>query len=199
MATTSISRASALSGPHGGAFRPPVTGANGVVASAHYLASLAGLRMLLEGGNAVDAAVAVAAALNVVEPFMSGVGGSGYMLVYRAASGEHLALDYLGTAPRAASLETVRSSDDLQNTPKGALVPGNLAGWLAALERFGTLDRAAVFAPAIAYAEQGVPLPARRSEFFAANAARLLRWGSGAPYLLDGRVPRHGELVRQPD
>ncbi|HEV8636371.1 MAG TPA: gamma-glutamyltransferase [Chloroflexota bacterium] len=203
----------AFPGPHGGAHRPAVTGRNGVVASAHYLASLAGLRVLIEGGNAVDAAVATAATLNVVEPYMSGIGGGGYMLVYLARSGEHHALDFTGNTPAALEPSRVRSQEELRDSALGTLVPGNLGGWLAALERFGTMDRAALFKHAIAYAEEGFPASVRNADLIAANADRLLRWGDGAPYLL-GRVPgapwagrgagngrrapRHGELIVQP-
>src|SRR5688500_1575459 len=91
-----------LSGPHGGAFRAPAIGLNGVVASAHGLAATAGLRVLMEGGNAVDGAVAVAAALNVVEPFMSGLGGGGgFMMVHEGKTGTIHGLDYLGLTPAA--------------------------------------------------------------------------------------------------
>src|SRR5437899_2668543 len=86
--------------PHGQAYRPVVMGTGGAVTSAHPLASLAGMRMLLAGGNAVDAAVATAAALNVVEPFMSGLGGNGLAVISRRA--ERLVLDFLGHAPAAA-------------------------------------------------------------------------------------------------
>src|SRR3982074_1559235 len=90
-------------GPHAGAYRAPAVGRNGVVAAAHGLAATAGLRVLLEGGSAVDAAVAVGAALGVVEPLMSGIGGGGgFMLIYEAATQTVYALDYLGCAPLAA-------------------------------------------------------------------------------------------------
>src|SRR5688500_9580227 len=139
--------------PHGGAHRPPAIGTSGVVASAHGLASLAGARCLLEGGNAVDAAVAVAATLGVVEPFMSGLGGGGgYMLIYEAATGTLHGLSYLGQAPRAARSELWSDQEALYDDPRSAIVPGPVGGWLAALERFGTMERRAVLRDAIAHA-----------------------------------------------
>src|SRR5215216_7381433 len=95
--------AEALGGPQGGAYRSPSVGTNGVVSAAHGLAATAGLRVLMEGGNAVDGAVAVAAALGVVEPFMSGLGGGGgFMLIYEARTGQVHGLDYMGRVPAAA-------------------------------------------------------------------------------------------------
>ena len=81
---------------HGKVHRSTVTGRRGMVASGHPLASLAGLRVLMQGGNAIDAAVATAAALNVVEPYMSSIGGVGYMHIYSAREREHKVLDYVG-------------------------------------------------------------------------------------------------------
>jgi gamma-glutamyltranspeptidase/glutathione hydrolase len=187
--------------PHAGlAHRPVVVGRHGAVASAHPLASLAGLRMLMAGGNAIDAAVAMAAALNVVEPYMSGAAGVGYMLIYSAKERRLRVLDYVGPAPLAAEPARFDPPQTKDVGPKSALVPGALGGWLAALERYGTMDRAQVFAPAIEYAEEGFPLTINNHRFFAGNEPRLRPYpASVAAYLPGGAVPRPGDVLRQPD
>jgi gamma-glutamyltranspeptidase len=107
----------------------------------------------------VDAAVAVGATLGVVEPFMSGIGGGGgCMLIYEAAKRTVHALDYLGPAPAAAEAAAFSSVDEIDPDVRSATVPSVLAGWLAAHERFGRLDRSALFEPAIDLAEQGWPI-----------------------------------------
>src|SRR6202163_4906223 len=150
--------------PHRHAYRPAVMGKRGAVASAHPLASMAGIRMLLDGGNAVDAAVAVASTLNVVEPFMSSAGGIGLMLISRGGGRERHVLDFIRLAPAAAGPAGL-VEDDLAGGPKSCATPANLGGWLAALERFGSMPRAKVFAPAIGWAEGGVPLTWMSSRF----------------------------------
>src|SRR3989449_3592431 len=111
--------------PHRNAYRPVVMGTRGAVASAHPLASMAGIQMLLAGGNAVDAAVAVAATLNVVEPFMSGVGGVGLMLISRGSQ-RHV-LDFLRPAPRAA--DPARGTHgELGGGPEACADPGDPRG-----------------------------------------------------------------------
>lgn len=195
--------------PHGGAVRAPAMGCNGMVASAHPLASVAGLRALLQGGNAVDAALAVAAALNVVEPFMSGMGGGGgHMLIYWAGAagqprpaeaGTH-ALSYLGHNPRAADAKLFSGQEAMQNDVRAGQVPCHVAGWLAAHERFGSLPRAELFAPAIELAERGFPVSPFQEGLFASAERKLARWpSSAAVFLPRGRAPREGEVLVQKD
>ena len=180
--------------------RSTVTGRRGMIASAHPLASLAGVRILMEGGNAIDAVVAVAAALNVVEPYMSGLGGDGYMHIYSAREQEHTVLDYMGRSPYGATFEEVGDPESRARGPRSPLVPGACGGWLAALERYGSMDAAAVFQPAIEYAEQGFPLTVNNAEFIDFNVPEMLRHPSTTEtYLPHGRAPVAGEIMTQPD
>jgi len=167
-------------------------GTRGAVAAAHPRASMAGIQMLLAGGNAVDAAVAVAASLNVVEPFMSGVGGIGLMLISRGS--ERHVLDFIGRAPRAADPAKC-TDDELAGGPKSCATPGNLGGWLAALERFGSMDRARVLGPAIALAEQGVPMTGKSVDFSEAARATLLHSSEAQRLYLGNGGPRPGGVV----
>jgi gamma-glutamyltranspeptidase len=197
--------------PHRNAYRPTVMGTRGVVASAHPLASMAGIRMLLAGGNAVDAAVAVGSTLNVVEPFMSGAGGIGLMLISRGR--ERHVLDFIGRAPKAADARRC-TDDELAGGPKSCATPGNLGGWLAALERFGSMDRARVLAPAISLTENGAPLTFKNVEFFDGKLAGVsegerhnrqtlsgqIAEGHPADFMIPRwrlpRLHRHSRLVR---
>ncbi len=182
------------------AHRPVVTGRRGAIASAHPHASMAGLRMLQQGGNAIDAAVAVAAALNVVEPYMSGAGGVGYMTIATPDRASPIVLEYIGRAPAAATLDRFSESGSKDDGIRSPLVPGALGGWLAALERFGTMDRATVFAPAIEYARDGFPVTIKNHDFFDGNRERLLHWPTSvAAYLHDGATPLPGSILKQPD
>ena len=180
----------------GPAGRPVVMGARGMVASAHPLASLAGLRMLMAGGNAVDAAVATAATLAVCEPYMSGPGGDGYLLLYSAADRRLRVLDYVGRSAHAAGPGALTDTDK-ERGPKSPLVPGAVGGWLTALEKWGTLDRATVFGPAIEWAERGVPLSIRGADFYAQGAPRLAP-EARAVFLPGGAPPAPGTILRQP-
>ena len=180
------------------AHRPVVMGSNGMVTSAHPLASVAGLRILMEGGNAFDATVAVAAALNVVEPYMSGMGGVGCLLAYIAAEKRTRVLNFTGRAPGAADASLFTD----KNKERGilsVLVPGTVAGWLKLHETYGALALEDLFKPAIDYAEEGFPLT-HLNHFLTADGRD--RW---APYtssraILEphGKVPQPGERLRQP-
>lgn len=182
------------------AHRPVVMGRRGAVASAHYLATLAGQRMLLQGGNAIDAAVATAAALNVVEPYMSGAGGVGYMYITHAKTGKRVVLDYNGRSPYAAELSTYTSEEDKHTGILSPLIPGALGGWLTALETYGTMDRATVFQPAIEYAEGGFPLSINNERFFRVAEPTLKRWRTSTEaYLPGGSVPTAGTVLKQPN
>jgi gamma-glutamyltranspeptidase/glutathione hydrolase len=176
--------------------RSPVLARNGVVAASQPLAAQAGLRILQEGGNAVDAAVAAAAALNVVEPMMTGVGGDVFAIVYLASEGALLGLNGSGRAPSGATTDYY-ASHGVTRMPGGgihsATVPGTVDGWDQLLRRAGTRTFADVLQPAIAYAEQGFPV----SEIIAnqwEESAGALDADARRTWLPDGRAPQPGSL-----
>lgn len=177
--------------------RSVVMGFGGAVATSQPLAAQAGLRMLLQGGNAADAAVATAAALNVVEPMSTGMGGDAFVLIYWAKDKRVYALNASGRAPYAATLEAFQQRG-LQEMPlRGMLpvtVPGAPAGWADTVARFGKLGLDRVLQPAIEYAEQGFPV----SPLIAAGwraSEELLRGNPEAArtYMPGGHAPRAGE------
>ena len=178
--------------------RSTATGTRGMVASAHPLASLAGVRVLLEQGNAFDAAVAVAAALNVVEPYMSGIAGVGYALTYSAAENRVRVLDYCGRTPHAATSEAFASPRHQDGGVTSCLVPGACGGWLELLDRYGTMDRATVFAPAIELAENGFAATVKNSRFIQDALPRMRPTGAGV-ILGRGRAPLAGDILIQRD
>jgi gamma-glutamyltranspeptidase/glutathione hydrolase len=174
-------------------------GANGLVSSAHPLASEAGLTVLRAGGNAIDAAVATAFAIGVVEPEMSGVGGSGAMLAWIAKDRRAEFLDFYAAQP-IASFRAANAVGRDSTTPLRVVgVPGNVAGLLLAQERFGRLTRAQVLAPAIALAEQGFPMYEVLASMIRRDSADLARDPvARSIYLVEGRVPALGEHVANP-
>ena len=185
--------------------RSNVLARRGMVATSQPLAALAGLRMLLDGGNAADAAVATAAALAVVEPMSTGIGGDAFALFYDAnAAPDHrvTALNGSGRAPAGLRLDDLRRAglDEIAlDSPHSVTVPGTVAAWADLLARHGTMPLAATLQPAIEYARGGYPV----SEIIAANwqrgEAKLGRLPSGAELLPGGRAPRAGAIVRLPE
>lgn len=172
---------------------------HGVVASAHPLASEAGLAVLQQGGNAVDAAVATAFAIGVVEPQMSGLGGSGAMLVWIQEARRADYLDFYASQPIASFRAAGVAGRDSTAPLRVVGVPGLVAGLLAAQERFGRLTRAQVLAPVVRLAEVGFPMyPVLRS-MIERDTADLRRDSvAAALYLSGGRPPGLGEQVANP-
>ena len=173
-----------------------------MVATSQPLAAMTGLRALMDGGNAVDAAVATAAVLNVVEPCSTGVGGDVFALVWMADEKRVRALNASGRAPRAASIEQLRTQGlggIPVESPYAVTVPGAVSGWQAILDCHGTMPLADVLKPAISYASQGYPVSEVISGQWAAGADRLRAQPSGGELLVDGRPPRPGEVVRLPE
>ncbi|MFQ5903991.1 MAG: gamma-glutamyltransferase, partial [Candidatus Binatia bacterium] len=128
---------------------------NGMVVSSQPLASQAGLEVLRRGGNAIDATVAMAAVLNVVEPMSTGIGGDAFILIYLAKTRELKALNASGRAPYTATPEYFRQKKIAKIPDTGMLpvtVPGALDGWTTVLEKYGTKNLKELFQPAIQYA-----------------------------------------------
>jgi gamma-glutamyltranspeptidase / glutathione hydrolase len=187
--------------PRRGSARSMVLGRGGMVCTSQPLASLAGVDVLRGGGNAVDAAVAAAAVLGVVEPFMTGIGGDCFMLIWQAAEQRLHGLNGSGRAPAAATCETLQARGHTCMPMFGMLsvtVPGAVAAWCDALERCGSRPLGALLDAAIHYAEHGFPV----SEIIAAQwafAAGLLQEPEALrTFTIDGRAPRVGELMRLP-
>ena len=181
---------------HGITHRPTVTGTRGMVTSAHPLASLSGARILLQGGNAFDAVVAVASTLNVVEPYMSGIAGCGYMLIYNAKENELQVLDYMGTSPYEATLDAYSASGSNEVGIRSGMVPAACGGWLALLDRYGSMDRADIFAPAVELADNGYAVTVKNAFFMEGAASRFSPTGAKV-VMARGRTPRPGELLVQ--
>lgn len=172
-----------------------------MVSSAHPLASEAGLKMLKNGGNAVDAAVATAFALNVVEPNMSGIGGGGSMLIW---DDENKQADYADfyTAKRAETYKDLDYSQfkDGEFNLLSTGIPGTVDGLLQALERHGTMSRQDVMEPAIRYASEGFPVYLTLAQFIQDNEEKLSRYeGAQNTFWPDGEPLAVGEILKQPE
>jgi gamma-glutamyltranspeptidase/glutathione hydrolase len=190
-----------MKGPHGQraeAHRPTVTARHGLVCAGHPLAAQAGLWLLQQGGNVVDAALAVAAALTVVEPHMSGIGGDGFLMVYHQASGTVAVVNATGPAPRRATLSAYREGIPLTGV-RSVSVPGLVDGWFRLHARYGSQPWTRILAPAIDLAEHGFPVSPKLAAAIAA-APDLARFpASRAVFTRDGRPLQSGEILRQPD
>ncbi len=181
--------------------RSPVYGTRGAVASNQPLASEAGMRILQRGGNAADAAVAVAAALNVTEPCSTGMGGDCFALYWDASRGRVLGMNGSGRASAGLTPEKLLSEGFTKMPSNGVhtvTVPGAVAGWVDVVEKFGTLAIKDALTPAIELAEGGFPVSPLTARAWA-NGAPLLKSGPyGDELLVNGRAPGAGEVMHNP-
>jgi gamma-glutamyltranspeptidase len=190
-------------GPRTG--RPPTYAPRGMVATSHYLASVAGLRALQRGGSAVDAAIAANAVLCVAYPHMAGLGGDGFWLICPTSEGRVQALNASGPAARAATRDYYRQRGHMQDIPaRGPLaaltVPGAVDGWREAHERFGRLPWDGLFDEAIRYAHDGMPVTRSLADWLAQDIPILRESPSAARiFLARGDAARDGEVLVQTD
>jgi gamma-glutamyltranspeptidase/glutathione hydrolase len=194
--------------------RSNVLARHGMVATSQPLAAMAGLRTLLDGGNAADAAVATAAALTVVEPMSTGIGGDAFALFYDAQARSDAgrvgtyrdqrvsALNGSGRAPAGLHLDDLRRaglSEIPLDSPHSVTVPGTVAAWADLLARHGSMPLGAVLQPAIDYARDGYPVSELIAASWQRGEAKLRRLPSGLELLPGGRAPRLGEVVQLPE
>lgn len=190
------------------ATRSEVVASNGMVATSQPLATQVGLRILQKGGSAVDAAIAVNAALGLMEPTGCGIGGDLFAIVWDAENGKLHGMNGSGRSPLGLSLQALRTelaARGLETIPPYGMlpisVPGTVDGWFALHERFGTLPMTEVLEPAITYAENGFPVSELIAYYWDLSVPRL----SDQPgafvetFTIDGRAPRSGEMFRNPD
>ena len=181
--------------------RSPVIARHAMCATSHPAASLVAIETLKRGGNAVDAAIAAAALLCVIEPAMTGIGGDCFALLHKPGKGL-IALNASGRAPAAATARWYANAGIKQiqvTTPHAVTIPGAVDGWATLLRDHGTMTLDEVLGPAIEAAEQGFPVAPRVAHDWTKLVDKLkLHAGAQQHLLLDGRAPRVGEIMRFP-
>lgn len=184
--------------------RSTVYAPRGMAATSQPLATGAALRVLEAGGNAIDAAVAAAAVLNVTEPYMTGMGGDMFAILWSADEGRLIGLDASGRSGSKVSAQALIDAGEEAVPYRGAravTVPGALSGWNALVESYGTMSLAELLQPAIEIAEGGFPVTPIIAKDWGNTVDVLLRNdGAAATFLLDGeRAPAAGEWFSNPD
>jgi gamma-glutamyltranspeptidase/glutathione hydrolase len=176
------------------------------IASAHSLATDAGIQVLAQGGNAFDAAVTVSSVLSVVEPISSGLGGGGFFLLHDAKTGKDVFVDARETAPAAATPQAYLDKDGnldrerSENGPWAAGIPGLPAALVHVAGKYGRLPLSQTLAPAIRIAREGFPVYGRFARGYAQRRAVMeLYPGTREVFLRNGRAPVEGDLFRQPE
>ena len=182
--------------------RSPAVGRHGMIATSQSLASAAGLKVLQDGGNAIDAAVTAAAVLAVIEPSMNGIGGDLLALVHDAKTKTVYGLDSTGRSAYAATPEEFakRGLKDMPgNGPLTVDVPGVVEGWHQLLTRFGTISIAKALAPAITHARDGFPVAELMANEWSANEKLLARDpATAATFLPAGKPMKQGDIFANP-
>jgi gamma-glutamyltranspeptidase/glutathione hydrolase len=182
--------------------RPAIMAGGAAVASSHYLATTAGMRVLQQGGNVVDAGVATGLCLNVLQPHLTSLGGVAPIILHLAAERRTVVIDGLGVWPRAASIDYFleHHGGDMPEGILRSIAPAAADAWLTALEMFGTLTFEQVSAPAIELAECGFPMYTSLHSDLTAAPDAFQRWPSTAEVLMPGgQVPALGQLLVQRD
>lgn len=196
-------RTSRIEHPGFAARRSVVMARHGMVATSQPLATEAGVGILKKGGNALDAAIATALTLGVVEPMSTGIGGDAFLLYYQAAEKTIYGINGSGRCPRALTLERLRQQGVMDVPQRGlgsVTVPGAIDAFYEAHQRHGSLPFADLFEPAIAYAREGFPVTEVIAGQWQAAVPLLSQWSSSAAtYLLDGKAPQAGEVHSQPN
>ena len=184
---------------------PVATGTGGAVATISAQASQSALAILNQGGNAIDAAVAAAAALGVTDPFSCGIGGGGFMVIYLAKDQRAITIDHRETAPARVGPQLFQPDgkplDFETAVASGAAVgvPGTVRGWHEALERYGSMRFSQVLAPAIAVADQGFRVNANFSQLVRQNEGKFRQFAPTSElYLHRGKALPAGALLRNP-
>jgi gamma-glutamyltranspeptidase/glutathione hydrolase len=183
--------------------RSNVLSVNGMVATSQPLAAQAGVEILQAGGNAVDAAIATAAALCVLEPCSTGIGGDAFALMWIAAENKLFGINASGPAPRmmtADKLESLGWRDMPESGPLSITVPGSVKGWEAVVDRFGSMPLKSILGRAINYARDGYPVSQRIAKAWAHSTDLLNNYpDSKRVWLPGGRSPRTGEVFLNPE
>jgi gamma-glutamyltranspeptidase / glutathione hydrolase len=180
--------------------RSPVYSRRGIVATSQPLATAAGIEILSKGGNAADAAVAAAAALNVTEPTSTGIGGDMFALYFDAQTQQVTALNGSGRASSTLTLDRLKREGLLADSlppfhPHTVTVPGACAGWCDLIQKHGSLSMSDILTPAIRLAEEGFPVAPLTAHFWARGADRQLKSAlNGHEMTIDGRAPKAGEI-----
>lgn len=180
--------------------RSPVYSRRGIVATSQPLATAAGIEVLSKGGNAADAAVAAAAALNVTEPTSTGIGGDMFALYFDAQTQQVTALNGSGRAPSALTLDRLKK-EGLSTLPPfhphTVTVPGACAGWCDLISKHGSLSLSEILTPAIRLADEGFPVAPITAHFWGRGAERQLKSAlNGHELTIDGRAPKAGEIFQ---